>query len=786
MKKLFTLCTAMLLAAMATAQTDETFQFVDANGNVVSDGSTIVVNQLNSEGQMVIPLWVKNVSGGKAAVSLYETIDELPSGTWQTCAFGNCMTLTESGYSPKNIVNESFNGNIETEWIPKTGSYATWEAKLQIHVFNTITKTMFGVTTEVAGTEVIGYGPTVTVRFEYKDATTTQDEQLWWGYIDNSNYRICLGTGKAETINQAIRIDAKNAIVQGNKIKAVKFYLRDLTILKDVKLWVSKTLPSSAEKADYVMPLDISTLKGGDEGNYYSGKLNEVVLSEPYAVSTTVYVGLTFTVTSVATDPGQYPIVLNYEDGVEGSSYLKTSSTSKWEDTSDYGPIAMEILVEGTFMDNAVTTTDFSEVVVALGETSYANLSITNMGKNGVKSFDYTITTLNSQENAQERHLDMPSEISKIGKATYVYLPIEADLEAGVSEKVLTITKVNGKPNEVKTGNTAQFTVTTVSEIVDRKVAVEEYTGTTCGYCPRGHVGMAKMRKEFGDKFVGIAIHRYANSTAQDAMYISSYNQVSFNSAPSCRLNRGDVIDPYSGSGFGILNDFRNELAIPAKVAVDVKGVWNEDSTKVQAKSTLRNVLPGSNYKIEYVLIADSLSGTTTAWQQVNYYNKAYGDYTDPSQLPEDLAFLVNTGEIFNNEYVAYYPTYNDVAIAVAKSTQTTAPGTLPLNENVENSYILSMPTNTTLLKAINKKNVFVIALVIDAATGRIANSAKSNIGTSTIGDVNGDGAVDVADISSVITIMADSSNDLKGDVNGDKAVDVADISAIISIMAGN
>ena len=56
-------------------------------------------------------------------------------------------------------------------------------------------------------------------------------------------------------------------------------------------------------------------------------------------------------------------------------------------------------------------------------------------------------------------------------------------------------------------------------------------------------------------------------------------------------------------------------------------------------------------------------------------------------------------------------------------------------------------------------------------------------------GDVNGDGFVDVADISAIISIMAgedtgfDSSN---ADVNGDGNIDVADISSVIDIMAGN
>ena len=52
-------------------------------------------------------------------------------------------------------------------------------------------------------------------------------------------------------------------------------------------------------------------------------------------------------------------------------------------------------------------------------------------------------------------------------------------------------------------------------------------------------------------------------------------------------------------------------------------------------------------------------------------------------------------------------------------------------------------------------------------------------------GDVNGDGSVDVADISAVISVMAGTSEYEAADVNEDGTVDVADISSIISIMAG-
>lgn len=55
-------------------------------------------------------------------------------------------------------------------------------------------------------------------------------------------------------------------------------------------------------------------------------------------------------------------------------------------------------------------------------------------------------------------------------------------------------------------------------------------------------------------------------------------------------------------------------------------------------------------------------------------------------------------------------------------------------------------------------------------------------------GDVNTDGVVDVADIASVISVMAGDADipHAKADVNGDGVVDVADIATVIGVMADN
>ena len=173
MKRIFTLMVALFALTTGWAQeTDNTFQFTDMEGNPVADGAFITINTLNEEGQMVVPLMVKNISGEKAAVSMYETIDAMPNGTWQTCTFGNCMQLAATGYSPKNIQPADYHQDIQTEWIPEEGGYGTWTATLHIHVFNIVRKVQFGQMMEAPGDNIIGYGPKVTVQFVYEDSSS--------------------------------------------------------------------------------------------------------------------------------------------------------------------------------------------------------------------------------------------------------------------------------------------------------------------------------------------------------------------------------------------------------------------------------------------------------------------------------------------------------------------------------------------------------------------------------------------------------------------------------------
>ena len=57
----------------------------------------------------------------------------------------------------------------------------------------------------------------------------------------------------------------------------------------------------------------------------------------------------------------------------------------------------------------------------------------------------------------------------------------------------------------------------------ERKVVVEELTGTACGWCPRGLVGMKMLRDLYGDRFIGVAVHQF---NATDPMYTPDYADI--------------------------------------------------------------------------------------------------------------------------------------------------------------------------------------------------------------------------------------------------------------------
>ena len=544
--------------------------------------------------------------------------------------------------------------------------------------------------------------------------------QIWWGYQADGEERSAVGISKAETYYAAIYIAPSNAVIAGKTIKAIRFYLRDKANTNNVKIWISKSLPDDISNADYVQNVDQASLNGGDEAEDRQGMVNDVELTTPYVVgSDGVYIGYALTITDASDGTTKFPVVTF--DGQEANSlFVRTSTTTeKWSDLAEegFGKLALKILIEGKFSENSASPNTMQDLVLVKNGTGKSKLVLFNEGSAGINSIDYTITT-DGVAGAEQR-LDIDPPVKTMGAQCTINLPVAADAKIGITEKTITITKVNGKVNEAE-NKSATFKLTTVGKQVNRGVVVEENTGTGCGWCPRGWAGMKKMRDKFGENFVGIAIHQY-NDT--DPMYCQNYAKINFGGAPTCKIDRNETIDPFYGSEEDICVDFKEALARIATVGVSVTGKLNADNTAVTATATIEPLVSGT-YEIAYALIGDGLTGTASVWKQMNSYYQYVAANVDNDPY---LSLFCKGGKYSSTKVTLVY---DDVMLASSYNLENANEAKIdPLQEGkvVTNTYTLTLPTKPVLKEAIEKAGydkLAVIAMII-RKDGKIENAAK-------------------------------------------------------------
>ena len=160
MNRLFTLCMFLIATSGLYAQKAETFQFVDIEGNVIEDGSTVVVNELVEDefmGNFISTgLFVLNTSEASASVRLAYEIETLDNGSFQICFPENCISKMETGsfITTKGTMAAFEQRDLQCEWFPE--EYGSCTATLAIEILSAL------------GTKTAD-GPSINVVFNYTD-----------------------------------------------------------------------------------------------------------------------------------------------------------------------------------------------------------------------------------------------------------------------------------------------------------------------------------------------------------------------------------------------------------------------------------------------------------------------------------------------------------------------------------------------------------------------------------------------------------------------------------------
>lgn len=290
-----------------------------------------------------------------------------------------------------------------------------------------------------------------------------------------------------------------------------------------------------------------------------------------------------------------------------------------------------------------------------------------------------------------------------------------------VGSRALTVnlSNINGGTDPNLANNSLTRTVLVVNEIFPKTVVYEEGTGTWCGYCPRGHVGLKDMYHYHADgSFIGIAVQN-GNSNPMTVPAYNSAISAQISGYPSGLLNRGAVeVDPGLSE---IEAAYQAEVTKIPVAKIDItSNSWNSTTREISLNLSARFALDltNANYNVAAIVVENGVTGTTAGYNQVNYYAGATSPLIDWegvnwSNLP--------------NPVPASYMVYNHVGRALLggfNGISSVIPASVTYNTPYTHTFTHTLPVNQ------NENNIKLVAIVIDNATGAIVNAVEVPLNT--------------------------------------------------------
>lgn len=554
---------------------------------------------------------------------------------------------------------------------------------------------------------------------KWASAKTMSAGDMLFGYYTGDESTLSLwGNYKKESYDVAFYVS--DPALVGAQVKSIRFYTPSCTYLSNVSGWLSDALSLKSYKN--VPNIEADTIKAVDGWN-------EITFKTPYTITDKgLYVGYSFTVDTLGEDLDNTPVVLTSEKNSNGF-FIHTSATykRKWSNISSTveGSSSAQIIISGgNLQSDAAAVGAVGKVVYGLNDPVKITLPVVNHGKNGIKSYDYTCV-LNGE--TVTGHVDLTTPVEAFfGKSTSTVVTMPAITTKGEYTATSTITKVNGVDN----ADAAKSITSTVNIIAFRpqhRAMLEEYTGTWCGYCPRGWVGLKRMSELYPDDFIGISYHN------GDDMEVTTTFPSKVPGFPDAWLDRDHETDAYAGDNgysngvmhFGIDETWKEACDVLAPASIDVKAAWTDDSqTAIKVTTTSNFVIPSSdaNYKVAYALVSDSLTGTGSNWSQHNYYGGGSASYPD-----SDMDIFTSGKSTIDGLY------FNDVIIDAKAINGIDGSITAPIVDGEAQTHTytfdISKAVNTSGVSLVqNKKNLRVVAMLIDTTTGAIANANKAKV----------------------------------------------------------
>lgn len=288
----------------------------------------------------------------------------------------------------------------------------------------------------------------------------------------------------------------------------------------------------------------------------------------------------------------------------------------------------------------------------------------------------------------------------------YTQLSLPFALPAGERNDLrldVTVTKVNGQVNTIAETRANDLLIMERGNGFRRNMVAEIATGTWCGYCPMGIVGVEKMLEAHPDgSFIPIAVH------TNDQMTTTSYDLFRTNfvgsNAPTLVVNRNTQEYGMENPTWEMMSGmYPFVTSTPAMAQLTIDNV-TEEERQLNVEASVRFAFKGSgDYGLAYVLTEDGVG----PYMQANYFNQ--------SGAPEMGQW---------NELPDYVPDVYFGSVARQINLFNGVKNSVPADFDPGQDYGHQTALRTNTVQNLN--NCHIVVMLINRLTGRIENAVTA------------------------------------------------------------
>lgn len=382
---------------------------------------------------------------------------------------------------------------------------------------------------------------------------------------------------------------------------------------------------------------------------------NEVTLDNPYTISAdgtnSLLIGFDYTQTSSSSTG--YPLSA-CGTGYEGCFYLYANGS--WiSQGSDIGCLSVQCLVESsTGFTNDISISDLSV-------PSFAKAGSDVKVKYSCRNFNTTAVKCDFVVKVDGKQVTSRSESISNETSTFTdVINLDNSYAMGKHNVEVCLNSVEGATPEGDTSDdskTKSFSVY-VDKVDRQKQLVEQFTGTWCGYCPKGEKVLKALQQK-RDDIAWVAVHcgdefsLNEYGTLSDYMDVSGYPSASFNRA--CADGSNDLAPTiswtYAENGANYCSDLIDQTneANPNFVTLDINATYNDEGKiNIAVKGTgveYASTLIGDDGRLTVYLTEDGLDA-----KQYDYSVGSYVDCTHNNVLRAIVSNAAGDGITWNGD----------------------------------------------------------------------------------------------------------------------------------------